>query len=141
VTTKPLPDADSIREALAAYAHDAWAGWMQWLFKHGEQNADGTFTINADKVARWQRQMMTPYAELPEGEKESDRKEADQIFDIASTGIIDSADAAYEALVEARQRIAEMEYVIRQAADWLDGADEWIPRHDMAGRLRKLLSY
>lgn len=70
------------REALAAYAHNAWAGWMQWLFKFGTLNDDGTFTMDANKVERWQRQMNTPYAELPENEQESDRKEADTMLKI-----------------------------------------------------------
>lgn len=71
-----------LREQLAALAHDQWAGWMQWLFQFGEQHADGSFTINADKVARWQRQMRTPYAALSETEQASDRIEADKVLEI-----------------------------------------------------------
>ncbi len=41
-----------------------------------------TVTIPAQMVARWTRQMNTPYADLPENEKESDREEADKIIAI-----------------------------------------------------------
>jgi len=72
----------SLREYLAAYAHDAWSGWMRYLFGTGVEHKDGSFTIEAESVARWRRQMRTLYDDLPESEKESDRDEADKILDI-----------------------------------------------------------
>ena len=75
----------SQRETLAAYAHDAWAGWMRYLFSKGTLNDDGTYTMPAWAVERWQRQMATSYADLPEAEKASDRKEADAIVTILDT--------------------------------------------------------
>jgi hypothetical protein len=77
---------DETRELLAAYAHDAWSGWMQYLFQHGTQHADGSFTITADQVARWRRQMDTPYAALTTVEQASDRTEADAILRIVQRG-------------------------------------------------------
>jgi len=71
-----------MREKLAEYAHEAWSGWMRYLFEKSERNSDGTVTIPAWAVARWTRQMNTPYADLPENEKESDREEADKIIAI-----------------------------------------------------------
>lgn len=52
------------------------------MFNKAEVNADGTWTMPADLVTLWKRQMTTPYAELPESEKASDRAEADKIFGI-----------------------------------------------------------
>ena len=63
-------------ENLAAYAHEAWAGWMRYLFSHSTQNEDGSITIPAELVKRWDRQMNTAYEDLPEEEKLSDRLEA-----------------------------------------------------------------
>jgi hypothetical protein len=60
----------------AAVAHEQWSGWMKYLFEKSTQNADGTVTIPQWAVGRWTRQMNTPYSELPESEKESDRMEA-----------------------------------------------------------------
>ena len=71
-----------MREELAEYAHDAWGGWMKYLFEKSIPNADGTVTIPAWAVTRWQRQMNTQYKALPEGEKESDRLEADKMLAI-----------------------------------------------------------
>lgn len=70
------------REELAALAHEQWTGWMQYLFSKCAFNSDGIATIPAWAVERWQRQAKTPYAELPELEKESDRAEADKVLNL-----------------------------------------------------------
>jgi hypothetical protein len=81
------------REALAEYAHDAWSGWMKYLFSKGEfievgVNAAGdterVFLMPTWAVDRWMRQMVTPYRILPENEKASDREEADKMLSIIS---------------------------------------------------------
>jgi len=69
-------------EQLAAYAHEAWAGWMGYLFEKSSKNPDGSVTIPAELVERWTRQMGTAYADLPEDEKHSDRVEAIKIMRI-----------------------------------------------------------
>ena len=76
-------ESDVTREGLAEYAHTAWAGWMRYQFSKAPLNEDGSWTMPAWAVERWQRQMSTPYAGLPESEKASDRKEADEILAIA----------------------------------------------------------
>ncbi len=30
-----------MREKLAEYAHEAWSGWMRYLFEKSERNPDG----------------------------------------------------------------------------------------------------
>jgi hypothetical protein len=71
-----------VREQLADYAHEAWSGWMRYLFEKSQANPDGTVTIPAWAVERWAQQMNTPYGSLPENEKESDRAEADKMLAI-----------------------------------------------------------
>ena len=71
-----------LREQLAALAHAQWSGWMVYLFGLSRSNGDGTITIPANVVARWQGQIATPYAELSEREKDSDRVEADRVLAI-----------------------------------------------------------
>lgn len=75
--------AANVREALAEYAHDAWSGWMIYLFQKSVTNIEnGTVTIPKWAVDRWFRQTQTAYADLPEEEKESDRAEADKMLAI-----------------------------------------------------------
>lgn len=71
-----------LREKLAQLAHSQWSGWMEYLFSKGTFNDDGTWTMPAWAVERWKRQMITPYADLPEPEQESDRKEADKFLEV-----------------------------------------------------------
>ena len=73
---------EMVTEKLAAYAHKAWSGWMDYLFEKSTLNTDGTVTIPVWAVERWKRQAKTPYAELPENEKESDRQEAEIMLEI-----------------------------------------------------------
>jgi hypothetical protein len=70
-------------EKLAALAHEQWSGWMRHAFKKcGARNMDGTMTMPAWAVDRWQRQMLTPYADLSEPEKDSDRAEARRVLEV-----------------------------------------------------------
>jgi len=69
-------------ELLAAYAHEAWCGWMKYLFLQVRPNADGSLTLPAGTVDQWHRQSETPYAELSDGEQESDRAEARKMLAI-----------------------------------------------------------
>ena len=75
------------RERLAAYAHEAWAGWMKHLCNRAGGNDDLRYSgrillTSMDDAQRWARQMETPYADLPEAEKASDRAQADKILAI-----------------------------------------------------------
>lgn len=72
----------TLREQLADYAHASWSGWMKYLFDKSTQNEDGSVTIPASLVERWQRQMSTEYPDLPEEEKLSDLVEADRIMEV-----------------------------------------------------------
>ena len=59
---------NELREALAEYAHVAWAGWMEYLLSKCR------FTqVDA---------MSTLYSDLPEEEKEADCREADKMLAI-----------------------------------------------------------
>lgn len=81
---------ESIREQLAEYAHEAWSGWMRYLFEKTIEVGDGCEEIQREQVERWKRQMNTPYSELPENEKESDRQEADKMLAILKAEKCDS---------------------------------------------------
>lgn len=76
------PGAQKLREELAAYAHESWAGWMRWMFQFCTEAPGGGLTIPPEKVARWTRQMVTPYDKLPAGEQASDLDEAEKMLAI-----------------------------------------------------------
>ena len=67
-------------EALAALAHEQWSGWMRYLFAQCPELYTGSRLIPVEWATRWVRQMKTPYAELSETEKDSDRTEARRVL-------------------------------------------------------------
>lgn len=68
------PRAPETIERLAEIAHESWAGWMRWQWAPERTPED---------LERWRRQAATPYADLSEREKESDRVEARKYLDAA----------------------------------------------------------
>jgi hypothetical protein len=61
-------------EALAAVEHERWSHWQQYM--HGKCTpVGGALLIPAELVKRWEAQLKTPYAQLTEEEKESDREQ------------------------------------------------------------------
>lgn len=66
---------DKVMEELASVEHERWAHWQRYLHSRCSRQSDGSLTIPADLVQRWESQMTTPYAELSESEKESDREQ------------------------------------------------------------------
>lgn len=75
------PDEELI-ERLADAEHASWAHWMAYLFSLCYEDRDGNIVIPRNSADRWQKQMTTPYAELSEQEKESDRGEVWKILPI-----------------------------------------------------------
>jgi hypothetical protein len=69
-------------ERLADKEHDSWARWQAYLFSQGTRQYDGSILLPLYLVHRWQRQIETPYAELSEQEKQSDRNEVAHILPI-----------------------------------------------------------
>ena len=64
-----------IRERLAALEHEQWAHWTRYLLDH----------LTPENVERWRRQIDTPYEELSEPEKQSDREWADRVLELVGT--------------------------------------------------------
>jgi hypothetical protein len=65
------PDFTAI--AVAAIEHERWSHWQRYVHSKAERQPDGSLRIPPDLVARWQRQIDTPFAALNEDEKQSDR--------------------------------------------------------------------
>ncbi len=69
-------------EQLASKEHASWAHWMEYLFSQCEVLPDASLRIPLRLALHWQRQVATPYAELSEKEKQSDRDEVAHILPI-----------------------------------------------------------
>lgn len=59
-----------IREQLAALEHEQWAHWTRYFLNH----------LTAENLDHWRRQCETPYDQLTEAEKSSDREWADRVL-------------------------------------------------------------
>lgn len=71
---------ECLREELSELSHKQWTGWMEYLFGKCKRNPSGHMEIPKWAIERWVRQIHTAYKDLPEEEKEEDRKEADKIL-------------------------------------------------------------
>jgi len=76
-------DGDLGLEHMAEVVHEVWCMWMRYLFTKGWALQDKGFKIDTESVSRWKRQMNTPYAQLSEDEKQSDRDIARRYLNIA----------------------------------------------------------
>jgi hypothetical protein len=63
-------------EKLASIEHERWAHWQRYLHSQCTPvGNDGALLIPSDLVHRWEAEMRTPYSELTEEQKESDRQQ------------------------------------------------------------------
>lgn len=65
-------------DKLAAVEHQRWAHWQNYMHSKGTMIADGSLMLPADLVARWEKQIQTPFEKLSDDEKESDREQVQQ---------------------------------------------------------------
>jgi len=66
---------DELVDALASLEHARWCHWQRYLHSRCIRRDDGILLIPADLVKRWEKQIETPYSELTDEEKESDREQ------------------------------------------------------------------
>jgi len=52
-----------------------WAHWQQYVHEQCSRADDGSLVISAELAKRWATQIATPYADLSDAEKESDREQ------------------------------------------------------------------
>lgn len=67
--------AEEVVEELASVEHERWSHWQRYLHSKCIRNEDGSLTIPAELAQRWELQMNTPYIELSDVEKQSDREQ------------------------------------------------------------------
>jgi hypothetical protein len=79
---------ENLKEELSALEHERWAHWQKYLHGKCVANIDGSLTIPKHLVEKWARQINTPYAELNEAEKDSDRSQVEKYFPILKAYMI-----------------------------------------------------
>ncbi len=77
-------------DELAAIEHERWAHWQRYMHEHGSRQADGSLILPAELVARWDRQIAVPYAELADSEKESDREQVGRYLPLIAKRLSDA---------------------------------------------------
>lgn len=83
-------DSDDLLEQLAAAEHERWSHWQCYLHEQCIRGDDGSLTIPADQVRRWSRQMTTPYSELSDNERESDREQVRRYLPLIARALNES---------------------------------------------------
>ena len=70
-------------EKLAEGEHQRWADWQSWFHKILREHCPSP---ELEKVLeRWDKQITTPYSELSEKEKDSDREQVDRYWNLISS--------------------------------------------------------
>ena len=70
----------TLYEQLAAIEHARWAHWQSYMHSKCAPQPDGGLLIPAELVTHWQRMIDTPYDQLTEQEKASDREQVDRYW-------------------------------------------------------------
>jgi hypothetical protein len=70
----------ALLEELAALEHERWAHWQNYVHTQGQRRPDGSILLPANLVERWERQINTPYKDLTNEERESDREQVQRYF-------------------------------------------------------------
>lgn len=69
---------DGLVEQLAAIEHERWSHWQKYMHGKATKQPDGSMVVPVELVARWEKQMSTDYADLSDGEKQSDRDQVEK---------------------------------------------------------------
>ena len=86
---------EEIREKLAEIEHERWSDWQAWCHKILRENCPSP-ELEA-VLERWDRQIATPYKDLSEAEKQSDREQVDRYLPLIQSLI---SDITTEAVIE-----------------------------------------
>jgi len=101
-------------EAGAHLEHERWAKWQAYLHSKCVEHENGKgewVCFPAESFRHWERQIDTPYADLSESEKESDRKETRNYLPILRTSNITVVKAIMEMISQSIDSMDEQNHV------------------------------
>lgn len=78
---------DGLVDELASIEHERWAHWQRYVHSKAQKRSDGSLVIPADLVAQWERQITTPFTQLSEKEKDSDRDQVQKYLPFLKTAL------------------------------------------------------
>ncbi|WP_042118375.1 hypothetical protein [Rhizobium etli] len=78
---------DGLLDELAAIEHERWAHWQRYVHDKGQKRSDGSLLIPAELVARWEKQIETPFALLSDEEKNSDREQVQKYLPLLKAAL------------------------------------------------------
>jgi hypothetical protein len=81
-------ESEALVERLAAAEHERWAHWQKYLHDQCQRMEDGSLVIPAELVARWSAQIASPYSDLSEAERESDREQVRRYLPIVIEAVV-----------------------------------------------------
>ncbi len=108
------PKDDNLFELLANIEHQRWADWQKYLHSLCLKNEDGSLTIPIDSVKYWERQIATPYSELTEKEKDSDREQVHRYWPHIEAAKDAEWDAAIDKAIKITNEESEHFYKIQR---------------------------
>ncbi|MCP4383056.1 MAG: hypothetical protein GY798_16810 [Hyphomicrobiales bacterium] len=87
-------DKDQIKQALedltdtlAAIEHERWSHWQRYMHSKAIKQSNGSLTIPAELVERWERQIETPFRQLSDKEKDSDREQVQNYLSVIKSAL------------------------------------------------------
>lgn len=78
-------ESESLLEELAAIEHERWSHWQRYLHDQCVDGPNGSLIIPAEQARRWSKQMNTPYGQLSDDERESDREQVRRYLPLIAT--------------------------------------------------------
>ncbi len=105
---------DELVEPLAAIEHERWSHWQRYLHSKCREVEGGMIQFAADLFRRWTIQIETPYANLSETEKESDRQEVRRYLPLIEKALADQREAGR---LEERERCLKITRTMTSAKE------------------------
>ncbi len=109
---------DELIELLAAIEHERWSHWQRYLHSKCSETKDGMVQFAADLFHRWTIQIETPYVNLSEREKESDRQEVRRYLPLIEEALADQREAGR---LEERERCLKISRTMTSAKEIGEG--------------------
>ena len=115
-------------EEFAAMEHSRWSKWQSYLHSQCFTSPEftGALIIPADLVVRWRHQISTPYSQLSETEKESDRNEVRPYLEHMQTLIVQKNKEREEAVEAERERIRIIVESMKAEYLWDDDSKKYV---------------